>query len=169
LKNGDRDFYSRELIIQATLAHLNRNPARARELYQLYANLVFPEPSAPIQRALAQIAQVANNSDSIQPFTLAKTTKVRIVGVGENCSGDFKEWCDYGWIEQAGKVIWEMKAKPATAAGGALKNQQVEAILTLPAGSYQLRYHSDYAHAYDQWDALPPTHFTYGISLYVLE
>jgi hypothetical protein len=168
-KNGDRDFYSRELIIQATLAHLNRNPARAKELYQQYARLNFPKPPAPDQGALARLMQVTNNGDRSQPFTLSKATKVRIVGVGENCSPDFKEWCDYGWIEQAGKVVWEMRAKPATSAGGALKNQQVEAELTLPAGSYQLRYRSDYAHAYDQWDALPPTHFTYGISLYLLE
>ena len=168
-KSGDPDFYNRELITRAILANLNRNPARAKVLYQTYGALNFTPPAAPARAALARIGQVTSNQDVTKAFTLPAATKVRIVGVGENCSADFKEWCDYGWIEQNGKVVWEMQGKRAASAGGATKNQRVEEVIELPAGTYQLRYKSDYAHAYDHWDSFPPANFTYGIELYATE
>ncbi len=168
-KKGGQDFYNRELVTKAIMANLNNNPTRAKALYQSYAALNFKPLTDNLEAGLAQIAQVTNNQDISKPFTLPKVTKVRIVGVGENCSVDFKEWCDYGWIEQNGKVVWEMRGKRATPAGGAAKNQQVEEVIELPAGTYELRYKSDYAHAFDHWDSFPPSNFTYGISLYAIQ
>lgn len=51
-------------------------------------------------------------------------------------------------------------------AGGALKNQKIDQEITLPAGSYFLRYKSDAGHAYNNWDSPPPDNFFWGIILY---
>jgi hypothetical protein len=98
---------------------------------------------------------------------LKSKTKLRVYGVGEDCSGNHNSWCDYGWIEDAaGKVVWEMPGHPVASAGGAAKNQRVDAVIELPAGGYKLRYKSDWGHAYGNWDSLPPDQFFWGIVLY---
>ena len=102
-------------------------------------------------------------------FVLTNLTKIKIEGIGENCSGDFKSWCDYGWIEDSnGQIIWQMQGQPAVSAGGAIKNQRVEAVITLPSGTYTLKFKSDSGHAYDNWDSLPPDNFVWGITLFKL-
>jgi hypothetical protein len=63
-------------------------------------------------------------------------------------------------------MIWQMQGQPAKHAGGAFKNQKVDQEITLPAGSYLLRYKSDAGHAYNSWDSAPPDNFFWGIILF---
>ena len=120
----------------------------------------------PDKLVIASITNVGVNKELAKTFTLSKSTSIKIYGVGENCSADFTQWCDYGWIESsAGKIIWQMQDQPAKHAGGAIKNQRVDAVITLPEGTYRLHYKSDYGHAYDAWDSAPPENFFWGIVL----
>jgi hypothetical protein len=59
-----------------------------------------------------------------------------------------------------------MPGQPVQPAGGAAKNQRVDVVIQLPAGRYQLRYKSDWGHAYGNWDSLPPDQLFWGIVVY---
>lgn len=165
--NSYSDFYNKEMISQATMDNFKGDTARAKELYQLYAKLNFANlPTYKDSSVVAEIKEVGTNQVISKDFVVTKTTSLKVVGVGENCSPDFKSWCDYGWIEDdKGNVVWQMQSQPAAHAGGAKKNQKVESIITLSPGTYKLRYKSDWAHAYDSWDSLPPDNFLWGIIL----
>ncbi len=163
-----KDFYNRELVAQAAMSILNGDTIRSRQLYDVYASLNFDGiPALPSGHEIASIRNAGINQDVSQSFTLAKPTKIRVYGVGENCSGDFNTWCDYGLIEDsAGRMVWQMQGQPAKHAGGAIKNQKVDTEIELPAGIYKLRYKSDGGHAYNNWDSAPPDHFFWGIILF---
>ncbi|SHN12789.1 serine hydrolase [Chitinophaga sp. CF418] len=159
------DLYNKELIDGATMALLNGDSLKARNLYALYKkNNPVSGPAVPTGKLVAGIGEVGINRELSRPFTLSRPVKLRIYGVGENCSGDGSSWCDYGWItDHNGKIVWQMQGQPASPAGGALKNQKVDQVITLPAGSYILHYKSDAGHAYNNWDSLPPDLFFWGI------
>jgi len=164
-----RAFYNRELITQAALALVGQDTVRAQQFYAAYGRLNFHSvPTAgPAGDVLAAIWQVGINRTLTQDFSLPAPARIRVEGVGENCSGDFSSWCDYGAIEDtAGKVVWQMPGQPARHAGGAQKNQRVSQVITLPAGRYRLRYTSDGGHAFNRWDSAPPEGFLWGIGLY---
>jgi CubicO group peptidase (beta-lactamase class C family) len=160
-------FYNKELIAQAAMSNVKGDSMRARQLYEIYAELSFNARRKQKNiRVLAAITNVRVNDDRSVKFKLTKPTRVTIEGVGENCSGDFTSWCDYGWIENdKGQVVWEMQRKPAKHAGGANKNQRVVATITIPAGAFKLRYKSDGGHAYQNWDSAPPEGFEWGIEV----
>ncbi len=163
------DFYNKEVITNASMYRFS-NPQKSKELYKLYYELnKGNRPAFTSQPVLAEIAQVEANQDLAKEFRLTKATKVRVYAVGENCSFDCSEWCDYGWIENIDNqtTIWGMNGKPCKPAGGANKNQFVTTVIDLPEGNYRLHYKSDYAHSYNNWDALPPTHSFYGIAVYI--
>ncbi|HMG68234.1 MAG TPA: serine hydrolase, partial [Chitinophagaceae bacterium] len=167
--DGDyKDFYDKEIISQATIYNSKGDTLKARDLYDLYASLNFSKNNTTQSNSIvADISHVGINQEVSKKFILKKATKLKVTGVGENCSNDLKSWCDYGWIEDGkGKIIWQMQSQPATSAGGALKNQKVETVITLPAGAYTLKYKSDWAHAYNNWDSLPPDDFVWGIVLF---
>jgi hypothetical protein len=163
-----KDFYNRELVAQAAMSILNGDTIRSRQFYEVYASLNFDGiPALPSGHEIASIRNAGINQDVSQSFTLTKPTKIRVYGVGENCSGDFNTWCDYGLIEDsAGRMVWQMQGQPAKHAGGAIKNQKVDTEIELPAGIYKLRYKSDGGHAYNNWDSAPPDHFFWGIVLF---
>jgi CubicO group peptidase (beta-lactamase class C family) len=163
-----KDFYNRELVAQAAMSILNGDTTRSKQFYDLYASLNFDSiPGLPVGHEIASIRNVMINQDISRSFTLTKPTKLRVYGVGENCSGDFNSWCDYGLIEDSsGKMVWQMQGHPAKHAGGAIKNQKIDAEIDLPAGTYKLRYKSDSGHAYNNWDSAPPDHFFWGIILF---
>lgn len=74
---------------------------------------------------------------------------------------------DYGWIENSsGLKIWTMHALYSKYAGGAVKNQQIDTVITLPKGKYMLRYITDESHNWNSWDDAPPATPFYGIVLY---
>ena len=170
-KSEYKDFYNKEIISEATIDNFKGDTASAKKLYNLYAELNFKNIRIrKYNSILAQINYVGINQEISKKFVLKKSTKIQITGIGENCSGDFKSWCDYGWIEDtAGKIIWQMQAQPAVPAGGAVKNQKVETVITLLAGTYILKYKSDSGHAYDNWDSLPPDNFIWGITLSLID
>lgn len=163
----ERSFQNKELVARATMALLNADTVQAQRIYNRYGHLNFTKAGLmPSGLVIAAIKDVRVNQELSKPFTLSEPTKLRIYGVGENCSSDLSSWCDYGWIENtSGKVIWQMQRQQAKSAGGAAKNQKVEQVIDLPPGNYILRYKSDWAHAFNSWDSLPPDHFFWGIVL----
>ncbi|WP_158267614.1 serine hydrolase domain-containing protein [Adhaeribacter arboris] len=163
-----KEFYNKEIITQASLYAVSGQTTMVNKLYDLYAHLNFtnssPLPQTPV---MAELKNVGINKEEVASFSLTKPTEINVYGVGENCSVDFTSWCDYGWIEDAnGKVVWQMPSQPAVRAGGAIKNQRVVAIITLPAGAYKLKYKSDSGHGYNNWDSAPPDNFFWGITLF---
>jgi len=74
---------------------------------------------------------------------------------------------DYGWVEdEHGRKIWEMHALDSKSAGGALKNQYTDTLLSLKKGKYLVKYTSDESHAFNDWDDDPPATPFYGIVVY---
>jgi CubicO group peptidase (beta-lactamase class C family) len=168
-KSAGGDMPNKMLIMEAAMDFVNGDTVGAEKLYEEYRKANFEGKPAvpPAGEVVAAIRDVPIRRDTGQAFTLRSKTKLRIFGVGEDCSGDHREWCDYGWIEDAaGKVVWQMQGQPVQPAGGAAKNQRVDAVIELPAGSYTLRYKSDWGHAYGNWDSLPPDQFFWGIVVY---
>jgi hypothetical protein len=87
-------------------------------------------------------------------FRLTSATTLRIYALGEGNGGDMN---DYGWIEDGnGRVVWRMSYGETEPAGGARKNRVFDGTITLPAGSYVLRYESDGSHSYADWNDAPP-------------
>jgi CubicO group peptidase (beta-lactamase class C family) len=163
----DRNFQNNEMVANATLALASGDTSKAMNIYERYAQLNFIARKKTTGKIIAGIQDAAINTDLSRKFKLTKETKVRIYGTGENCSADFSSWCDYGWIENSkGKTIWQMQGQHAVSAGGAVKNQHVEQVITLSPGDYILRYKSDGGHAFGNWDSLPPDDFFWGIVLY---
>ena len=164
---GYRDFYNKEIISEATIDNFKGDTAKAKQLYRLYSELNFVNlPAYKASPVVAEIKEAGVNQKVSKDFVLTNTTRLKVIGVGENCSPDLKSWCDYGWIEDnKGNVVWQMQSQQAVHAGGAKKNQKVENIIVLPPGTYQLKYKSDWAHAYNNWDSLPPDSFFWGITL----
>jgi hypothetical protein len=142
----------------------------ATRLFKVYGELYskgLPEDLAR-KTSLAEITHVGDDADRTVEFSLPRPQQVRILAMGEGQDG---QMFDYGWIESAdtGKAVWEMKAPDTTHAGGAGKNRKADAIITLPAGKYKLRYKSDDSHSFDNWNGLPPEINFWGIALYVVQ
>ena len=103
---------------------------------------------------IARLNHMGNDEDARTEFRLAQQTKVRVLAIGEGRDG---EMFDYGWIEdQDGRTVWQMKFDATEAAGGTEKNRMFDGDVTLPAGSYVLRYRSDGSHSYNDWNDNPP-------------
>lgn len=168
----EKAFHNKELIVRASIDEIHGDTAGAERLYDEYGreNFAGMSPLPPVEKQekeLAGFRHVRIKQDLSKSFKLKRRTKVRVYGVGEDCSGDHQSWCDFGWIEDAGgKTVWRMPGQPVRPAGGAAKNQLVEAVVELPPGQYTLRYKSDWGHAYGSWDSLPPDQFFWGIILY---
>jgi len=113
---------------------------------------------------LAQIYKAGNDEHLKVPFVLPSSMDVRIYAIGE---GDRSEMYDYGWIEDKwGHVVWEMKYRDTSHAGGAKKNRLVNEVIHLDRGPYSLHYRTDDSHAYHRWNADPPDDgFHWGIML----
>ncbi|WP_160138297.1 serine hydrolase domain-containing protein [Chryseobacterium sp. c4a] len=166
-KHPDHDLENKELISKASIALLNGDTVKAQKLYEIYSKKnKFTTTIIPRGKMIAEIQKVGINKNLNRSFTLPKSTSIKVLGTGENCSGNGTSWCDYGWIEdRSGKMVWQMQNQPSSHAGGALKNQKVNQVIILPEGKYTLHYQSDSGHAYNHWDSLPPDGFFWGITL----
>src|SRR6266550_2416615 len=103
---------------------------------------------------VAQLEHMGDDEDARAPFQLSAQTRVRVLAIGEGRDGDM---LDYGWIEDAaGHTVWKMRYDVTDPAGGADKNRAFDGVITLPAGSYVLRYRSDGSHSYGDWNTNPP-------------
>ena len=103
---------------------------------------------------VARLNHMGNGEDARTEFRLSQQTRLRVLAIGEGRDG---EMFDYGWIEdQDGRTVWRMKFDDTEAAGGTEKNRMFDGDVTLPAGSYVLRYRSDDSHSYSDWNDNPP-------------
>ena len=103
---------------------------------------------------VAQLNHMGNDADARTTFSLQAQTRLRVLAEGEGRDG---QMFDRGWIEDAGgRTVWEMKYDATDPAGGADKNRLFDGVITLPAGSYVLRFRSDASHSYNDWNDNPP-------------
>lgn len=115
---------------------------------------IGPFERAPGGTVVAHLVRMGNDVEARTPFRLTRETKLRVYALGE---GNDDDMFDYGWIENAnGRVVWRMTYDESEPAGGARKNLVFDGVITLPAGSYVLRYTSDGSHAYADWNDDPP-------------
>lgn len=129
-------------------------------------SVVVPFVEERDKGVVAQLTRVGDDANLREPFTLERTTRLRIYALGE---GAGRQMYDYGWIENAatGAVVWEMTYSMTFHAGGARKNRSVNTTLVLEKGDYLLRYRSDDSHSYNRWNEDPPNDPEYwGITLY---
>jgi hypothetical protein len=114
---------------------------------------------------LAQLIRMENHRNERASFTLNAQGKVRIYALGET---DDDEFADLAWIEdEQGKTVWTMTQKNTQHAGGAAKNRMADEVISLPKGTYTLRYRSDGSHAHGRWnDTAPWDGEHYGVTVY---
>jgi hypothetical protein len=117
---------------------------------------------------IAQLTGMGDDEDARRAFQLSGQTRLRVYAVGEG-SGD--NMYDYGWIEDArGRIVWQMHYDETEPAGGADKNRAFDGVVTLPAGSYVLRYRSDGSHSHADWNDAPPDDpEAWGISVFRMD
>ena len=114
----------------------------------------FQPAARPRGNVVVQLTDMGDDENARMTFQLPAATRVRIYALGEGRDG---KMFDYGWIEDAsGRTVWEMKFAETIPAGGADKNRMSDGVLTLPAGSYVLRYVSDGSHSHADWNDEPP-------------
>ena len=106
-------------------------------------------------KAIVAITHVGDYESVERKFSLSQDTKIKIYGIGESIK---KQFYDFGYIYDVAKNerIWMFNMKDAEYAGGGNKNRKVEARLTLPKGSYIVKYITDDSHSFDEWNVLPP-------------
>jgi CubicO group peptidase (beta-lactamase class C family) len=116
-------------------------------------------------REIVRIEEVGNSEDLSEEFSLSEDTEVHVYAVGEIVPGRVY---DSGWIEDAGtgETVWQMTEENTEHAGGAVSNRRADLVITLPAGTYRLRYRSDRGHAFGDWQAFPPDDGFWGIAVF---
>jgi hypothetical protein len=125
----------------------------------------FSLTPALTQPLLAELVRVDNGQDRRAAFTLAAAQSVRVYAIGES---DGSDMADGAWIEDAaGKRVWTMEPARAHHAGGAAKNRVADEVISLPRGTYTLRFKTDDSHAYGRWnDDAPWDQEHYGVTVY---
>jgi CubicO group peptidase (beta-lactamase class C family) len=160
------DIYRTDLVTKVRVYQSVGRAIEVTPLMKMYGEIYSkPMPDELLKLpVIAEIVQVLDNEDKSVVFSLAKSQDVRIFAIGEGQPG---QMFDYGWIEDdKGSRVWEMQEPKTAHAGGAGKNRIIDAVITLPAGNYKLRYKSDDSHAFDHWNALPPDINFWGIAVY---
>lgn len=130
------------------------------------ADLAAASLSKPLDWApLAELVRIGNREDRSAALTLATSQSLRIYAIAE---ADGDDMADEAWIEDAGgKRIWVMERSRTQHAGGATKNRVADEVITLPKGTYTLRFRTDDSHAYGRWNSdapADPEH--YGLTVY---
>lgn len=114
---------------------------------------------------IAELIRMGDDENARKTFRLDAETSVRIYALGEGRDGEMH---DYGRIEDAGgRTVWVMKYDETEPAGGGEKNRMFDGVITLPAGTYALRYNSDGSHSHANWNDDPPDDpESWGISVF---
>lgn len=111
--------------------------------------------SKPVGPVLAELLRVGVDQDLRAPFSLKAPQALHIYALGE---GTREGMADYAWIEDAnGKTVWTMTMDDTVHGGGSRKNRLADLSVTLPKGTYTLRYRSDDSHAYGHWNSQAPS------------
>jgi hypothetical protein len=117
---------------------------------------------------LSELVRVGNDQDRRADFSFATGQQVRVYAIAEGSSGDM---VDEAWLEDAaGNHVWTMVHSHTFHAGGATKNRLADELISLPKGTYTLRFKTDDSHAYGHWnDDAPwdPEH--YGVTIYAVK
>ena len=114
---------------------------------------------------LVSMTRVRDDERLRERFTLDAETELEIHCVGEGLGG---EMYDYGWIRDldSRRVVWEMEYDDTDHAGGASKNREVYARVTLPAGEYEAVYETDGSHSFGDWnDSRPNDPLSWGLTV----
>ena len=117
---------------------------------------------------LSELVRVGNDQDRRAAFSLAAGQQVRVYAIAEGTSGDM---VDEAWLEDAaGNHVWTMVHSRTSHAGGATKNRQADEVISLPKGTYTLRFRTDGSHAYGHWnDDAPWDQEHYGVTVYAVK
>jgi hypothetical protein len=125
----------------------------------------FVRPGRGTGVALVELTRMGDNENARRTFRLDTQTKIRIYAIGEGHDG---EMFDYGRIESNdGRTVWQMQYEDTEPAGGAEKNRMFDGVITLPAGTYVLRFNSDASHSSSDWnDDAPDDPDNWGITVF---
>ena len=104
---------------------------------------------------LVKLVRLGDSERRRSSFSLASSTRLRIIALGEGSDGDMY---DHGWIENTdtGRPVWEMTWRNTRHAGGAEKNRVFDGEITLDAGDYDVFFETDGSHSFDDWNAAKP-------------
>lgn len=134
------------------------------------SNIVATELPEVTTHTIVSLNRVGDDEFRSEGFTLSRETRVRVYAIGEK-SGRHS-FVDYGWIVKAKnrERVWSMEDRRTFHAGGGTKNQMVDEIITLPAGSYIAYYQTDDSHSYQDWNTDPPfDQESYGLTIAAAE
>ena len=127
---------------------------------------VRPYDDARDRESLVALIRQRSDAWSSQGLTVTRASEVRVYALGEYTESS--GFVDEGWIEdfKTRRRIWGMSADNTHFAGGGAKNRFADASVTLAPGDYVVYYRSDDSHAYDEWNAPPPSDPTnWGITV----
>jgi hypothetical protein len=132
-----------------------------------------PPPVSPGQgpatgTVLLDARSLGNEQEVKHAFTIDKTTRLRVVAVGEiSMNGRY----DYGWLETSdGTAVWEMNYTDTAPAGGDDRNRKFDGVIELQPGTYVVRFKTDFSHAFgDFGDDAPTDPSAWGIVVRVLD
>ncbi len=110
----------------------------------------------PIMRnRIVDLSRQRNDEFAMGGLRVKRPITVRIYAIGEAAD---KRFVDRGWIEEARthRLLWSMSYGETEPAGGASKNREARAELSLPVGDYLVYNITDGSHAFGSWNATPP-------------
>jgi hypothetical protein len=118
---------------------------------------IEPYDDARDSESLVALIRQPNDAWSSQGLTVTRPSEVRVYALGEYTESS--GFVDEGWIEdfKTRRRIWEMGPDNTHFAGGDPKNRFADANVALAPGDYVVYYRSDDSHAYEQWNAPPPS------------
>ena len=121
-----------------------------------------------VWNVLAEAVRIGNDQDRAVSFSLTMTQSVRVYAIGE---GSGEEMADVAWIEdRGGKRVWTMDHSRTQHAGGSGKNRLSDELISLPKGTYTLRFKTDDSHAYGHWNSSAPwDQEHYGATVYAMK
>jgi hypothetical protein len=107
------------------------------------------------RNALLSLTGLKSDETRKVGFALDRPTRIDIYALGELRAD---ETFDYGWIINADthEKVWALEYGKSRPAGGAVKNREARASVTLPAGRYAAIYTLDDSHDVADWNSAPP-------------
>ncbi len=133
-----------------------KGPSRAPASVPQAPTQPVPLPPPGSGERIVDARQLGNEQSIEHRFTLNRASRLRIVAQGEiSMSGRY----DYGWIERTGtgETVWEMNYNNTRPAGGEDRNRRFDGFIQLPAGTYMVRFTTDFSHAFGDFGETAPS------------